>query len=198
MDLKSLYGATLTGLSPTAIASAASRALAAEATAPAGAGGVGIVVEGGWGGSRLVGTAGNDTITGKVASDTLVGGAGNDTFIVSNNSTVIIEKALGGADTVIAKGDYTLKDYLENLTISPGSNNGWNATGNSANNVIRGNLGDNYIDGAAGTDTLFGDAGKDVLNGGAGVMEPVTPLRVPQSCQRKLFRGFADEFESWE
>ena len=168
LDLTSFYGVALSGLTPSAIAAAAAKALAVEATAPAGLNGAGIVVVGDWTGSRLVGTAGNDTITGKVSVDTLVGGAGDDTYIVSSTATVIIEKALSGTDTVIAKGDYTLKDNLENLTISPGTVNGWVAIGNSANNVIKGNLGDNYIDGGAGADTLFGDAGKDVLNGGIG------------------------------
>jgi Ca2+-binding RTX toxin-like protein len=130
----------------------------------------GLVITGTWDYQKLIGGAGNDTITSKSGGDTMIGGAGDDTYYLTGGSshTTVIETAGGGVDTVIAKGDYVLTSYVENLTISSTAANGWSGTGNGLNNVITGNAGNNQLDGGAGADTIFGGLGNDNIIGGTG------------------------------
>ncbi|HEX5378156.1 MAG TPA: right-handed parallel beta-helix repeat-containing protein [Phenylobacterium sp.] len=137
-------------------------------TAPAPTPPANLVINGTWDYAKLVGGDGNDTITSKSGGDTLVGGAGDDTYVFTASKTLVVENAGGGVDTVIAKGDYTLTDNVENLTVSSAASNNWSGTGNGLDNVITGNAGNNYLRGLAGNDTISGGLGNDIVVGGAG------------------------------
>lgn len=116
----------------------------------------------------LEGFGGNDTLDGGGGADTLAGGAGNDVYIVPNGKAFIFEKAGEGIDTVIARGEHTLADNVENLRITTADELNWKGTGNSLDNRITGNAGANLLDGVAGADTIIGGAGDDTVVGGAG------------------------------
>jgi Ca2+-binding RTX toxin-like protein len=105
----------------------------------------------------------------KTTGDTLVGGAGDDVYnLIGGSKTLVVELAGGGTDTVISKGDYTLGDNVENLTLSSTSADNWGGTGNGLNNVILGNGGNNFLLGMGGNDTINGGAGNDYIYGGVG------------------------------
>jgi Ca2+-binding RTX toxin-like protein len=149
---------------------AAPPAVTAPAPAPATtpAADVGHAVNGSWDWAKLVGGAGADTFFSKTTGDTLSGGAGDDTYnLIGGSKTLVVEAAGGGVDTVISRGDYTLGDNVENLTLAPATDN-WGGKGNSLNNVIIGNAGGNGLEGGAGNDTIDGGAGNDYLTGGLG------------------------------
>ncbi len=68
---------------------------------------------------------------------------------------------LGSAiDTVIASINYTLTNYVENLTLATGSD-ALIAGGNTLDNRLAGNLLDNTLTGGLGNDTLDGGTGRD-------------------------------------
>ncbi len=102
----------------------------------------------------------------------MLGGAGNDTYIVDTAGDSVSEQTVagtddGGTDTVMSAVNWTLGDFLENLTLS-GSKN-INGTGNGLNNIITGNAGNNTLLGGDGNDTLYGGdsaTGAIVDNGG--------------------------------
>ncbi|MBR0697911.1 Ig-like domain-containing protein [Bradyrhizobium lablabi] len=116
----------------------------------------------------LTGTSGNDLIDGGGGADTLTGGAGDDTYLVSDPNAKIVEGYGGGIDTVKSSVTYTLRDYVENLTLTGTAAIG--ATGNSQSNIITGNDGANVITGGLGNDILTGGGGADtfVINAGDG------------------------------
>jgi Ca2+-binding RTX toxin-like protein len=104
-----------------------------------------------------LGSSKNDVFHGS-GGDTLVGGKGDDTYYLWDNTSVVVEKAGEGIDTVDARfwGPVTLAANVENLLLnSAGSTAG---TGNALNNII--------VAGTVGA-TLNGLAGDDVLVGGA-------------------------------
>ena len=96
---------------------------------------------------------------GSGAADTLIGGAGNDTYVIHNAGDVITEITTGGTDTAQTYVNYTIGNFVENLTLM-GSGN-INGTGNSGNNIITGNSGDNSLDGGGGNDAFKGGLGND-------------------------------------
>jgi Ca2+-binding RTX toxin-like protein len=102
--------------------------------------------------NRLEGRAGNDTLDSASGRDTLIGGPGNDTYIVYAGDVL---RESSGIDTVIANNtSWTLASGFENLTLAGTGH--FNATGNSAANVIVGNSGGNTLRGGAGNDLLIG------------------------------------------
>ncbi|OPY76707.1 MAG: Bifunctional hemolysin/adenylate cyclase precursor [Syntrophorhabdus sp. PtaU1.Bin058] len=138
-------------------------------------------LNGGDGDDRLSGSAGNDTLDGGTGRDRMYGGSGNDIYYVDDAGDTVIERPSRlfeeqGIDTVISSVDYTLPDYVENLTLLEmdpffGPYNisyDFDGTGNSLDNVIIGNHGDNSLYGLDGNDTLYGGKGNDRLSGGAG------------------------------
>jgi Ca2+-binding RTX toxin-like protein len=126
------------------------------------------VITGNTGANRLDGGAGDDTLYGGLGADSLMGGlgadqleggAGNDTYEVDDLGDVVTELANEGTDLVNSSIDYTLGDYLENLTLT--GTGPINATGNSLNNILIGNDGNNVLSGGAGIDVLKGGKGND-------------------------------------
>ena len=117
---------------------------------------------------KLTGSAMADTLVGGQGFDTLIGGQGNDTYIVKSASTVVVEGAKAGSDTVATSITFSIGsiDNVENLTLL-GSGNTY-GSGNYLDNLITGNSGNNVLSGAAGSDTLYGGIGNDTLTGGVG------------------------------
>jgi Ca2+-binding RTX toxin-like protein len=131
---------------------------------------------GGAGTDSIAGGTGDDLIDGGEGADTMAGGSGNDTYIVDDEGDVVTEdsnataaaKAPGdGAlpqdigsniDKVVASINYTLGNFVENLTLSGTAN--LSGSGNALSNELAGNAGNN---------TLTGGAGNDHLNGGNGI-----------------------------
>jgi Ca2+-binding RTX toxin-like protein len=131
---------------------------------------------GGAGTDSIAGGTGDDLIDGGQGADTMAGGSGNDTYIVDDEGDVVTEdsnataaaKAPGdGAlpqdigsniDKVVASINYTLGNFVENLTLSGTAN--LSGGGNALSNELAGNAGNN---------TLTGGAGNDHLNGGNGI-----------------------------
>ncbi len=130
------------------------------------------------GSDTIYGGDGNDILDGDdinniwavMGNDSMIGGTGDDTYIVNNSLDAIVEYVGGGIDTVKSSIQYTLGDYLENLTLIDSNN--INGYGNSSNNVVKGNSGNNTLYGYAGNDTLDGGGGgndgSDTLYGGTG------------------------------
>ena len=97
----------------------------------------------------------------------MIGGSGNDTFVVDNAGDSVTENAGEGIDTVeTTLANYTLADWLENLTLTNGGSH--NGHGNGVGNVITGNAGNDTLTAGGGDDTLIGNAGNDTLDGGGG------------------------------
>jgi Ca2+-binding RTX toxin-like protein len=129
-------------------------------------------IDGGLGNDYLNGGLGNDAVNGGEGNDildgggdgtgldTFAGGAGDDTYGVYNSSTVIIENANEGNDTVWTGVNYTLAANVENLYLI-GNATGIGSSGN--NNIYGYGIGDNIIDGGDGIDNLFGGAGNDTF-----------------------------------
>jgi Ca2+-binding RTX toxin-like protein len=120
-------------------------------------------LNGGLGNDIVSGGDGNDVLDGSGDSaglDTFAGGAGDDTYGIYNSSTVIIENANEGNDTVWTGVNYTLAANIENLYLI-GNATGIGSSGN--NNIYGYGVGDNIIDGGDGIDNLFGGAGNDTF-----------------------------------
>ncbi len=108
------------------------------------------------------GTEGDDSIAVGSVFLTYVGLGGNDTYALSAalGSTVLVEQAGGGIDTVIASaaGAITLPDFIENLILTGAA---VDATGNVLDNRIVGNVNANTFFASGGNDTLVGGDGDD-------------------------------------
>ncbi len=109
--------------------------------------------------NRMVGNSGNNVLDGAGGSDVMIGGLGDDTYVVDDGSDRVVELADEGTDTVRSSVSFTLANHLENLELTGDAR--INATGNSADNILRGNSADNRLDGAQGADRMFGGLGND-------------------------------------
>lgn len=114
----------------------------------------------------LYGQFGNDNLDGGTGNDTLYGGKGDDTYTVDSTTDVVNENLGEGTDLVKSSVIHTLRDNVENLTLT--GTTAINGTGNALNNIIIGNSAVNILSGGAGDDTLDGGAGNDKLTGGLG------------------------------
>ncbi|MFM9968210.1 MAG: beta strand repeat-containing protein [Burkholderiales bacterium] len=132
-------------------------------------------LEGGIGDDTLQGLEGSDILDGAVGGDRMEGGPGSDTYYVddaldevfeANNtpaggSGLRLDADLSGiTDLVIAARDYLLTNFVENLTLAPGSA-AMTGGGNTLANVITGNANNNTLEGKAGNDSIDGGAGVD-------------------------------------
>ncbi|TCS12430.1 hypothetical protein [Caulobacter sp. BK020] len=114
-----------------------------------------------------LGSSKNDVFHGS-GGDTLIGGAGDDTYYLWDNTSVVVEKAGEGIDTVDARfwGPVTLAANVENLLLnSAGSTAG---TGNALNNIIVAGTVGATLNGLGGDDVLVGGAGGDLFKVAAG------------------------------
>ena len=117
---------------------------------------------GGEGNDMLIGGAGADTLIGGLGADRMVGGADDDTYVVDDVGDVIVERAGGGYDRVVAALDWTLGSELERLSLSGTAD--LKATGNELANRLDGNAGANVLEGGQGNDALYGGAGNDIAS----------------------------------
>ena len=108
---------------------------------------------------------GNDLLDGGAGADSMGGNLGDDTYVVDNRLDYIDEKAGQGNDSVLSSVDYTLRQNIENLTLTDVAIIG---IGNDLSNTVVGNGSDNMLYGRAGDDMLSGWAGNDALRGGWG------------------------------
>ncbi|MDO4907501.1 calcium-binding protein [Neisseria sp.] len=125
--------------------------------------------------NRLLGSAGNDTLyghggndilDGSSGADAMHGGNGHDIYYVDNPQDTVIELQNHGTDTVFSSVSYTLRAYVENLTLTGSGNT--NGSGNNADNILNGNHGNNHLSGNGGNDLISGHGGNDLLTGGDG------------------------------
>lgn len=123
------------------------------------------------------GTPNADTLLSRNPNDTLAGGAGNDIYDVLHYGTRIVETDNGGADYVIARIDFTLPDFVEDLSMEyidrdfipqPATSGALVGIGNRLDNRISGNGLNNTIKGLGGNDTIAGQGGHDSIDGGDG------------------------------
>lgn len=125
----------------------------------------------------LLGRAGNDLLVGRGGDDHLIGGSGadrmygsqgNDTYDVDHVGDRVYElSSLHGHDTVNTLVDFTLPEYVEDLSAVFAFGN-LALSGNDLDNWIRGGRGSDVIYGGGGNDRISGGAGNDVINGGSG------------------------------
>lgn len=127
------------------------------------------------GDDTLYSNGGNDFLDGGSGKDTMFGGRGNDIFIVDNVDDKVIEFKNQGVDTVLSSIDYTLPQYVENLTLTgnqalkgEGNDDDNRLIGNGNNNQLMGWKGNDIIYGLGGHDTIYGGDGADRLFGGVG------------------------------
>lgn len=107
----------------------------------------------------LNGNAGNDILDGGAGIDTMEGGTGDDTYIVDSTSDIVTEHANEGTDTVESSATYTLRPYVENLTLTGTA--AISGYGNTRDNLLIGNGANNSLHGSTGADTMIGGAGHD-------------------------------------
>lgn len=117
---------------------------------------------------EIDGGNGNDTLEARAFSR-LVGGAGDDTYIVSGNSTSVVEAPNAGTDTVkVSLNSYVAPANVENVIFTgTGTFNGYgNSTGvhfigSAAGGELHGGAGNDVLDGNGGNTIMFGNGGAD-------------------------------------
>jgi Ca2+-binding RTX toxin-like protein len=127
----------------------------------------------------ISGNAGSNVLIGNGGTDTLTGLGGDDTYVVDSLDDVVVEATNGGADRVIALGNYALArndangaaitSNVELLTASGTLLNTRTGQGDgtfSLNALSTATTLNNYLVGDAGTSqTIFGSAGNNILDG---------------------------------
>src|SRR3989440_110505 len=92
----------------------------------------------------------SDTMDGGAGADSMVGGTGDDIYFVDNPGDLVVEQQSEGIDEVRSTINYTLPDWVNNLTLIGSAVSG---TGNGIDNVITGNELANVLAGGDGNDT---------------------------------------------
>lgn len=114
----------------------------------------------------LRGNSANNLLQDNYAAVTMAGGDGDDTYEQLGTSTVILEHANQGMDTLRlwSQTTYTLPDHVERLLPQDAAPFGTlNFTGNALANWIEGAAFSNdTLDGGGGADTLVGHGGADL------------------------------------
>ncbi|THD34590.1 MAG: hypothetical protein E7773_14495, partial [Sphingomonas sp.] len=109
----------------------------------------------------ITGNSGNNALVGGGGADTLIGGLGDDIYTVSDASTVIVENAGEGNDTVKSSVSYVLTAGAEIETARLIGTSNIDLTGNGIHQILIGNTGNNVLDGGGGGDRMKGGAGDD-------------------------------------
>jgi Ca2+-binding RTX toxin-like protein len=110
--------------------------------------------------NELQGNAGSNRLDGGAGADRMIGGNGNDIYVVDHRLDEAVEsRAAGGVDTVLSSVTFTLREHVDNLTLTGTAR--INGTGNTLANLLVGNAAANRLDGGAGADTLRGGLGND-------------------------------------
>lgn len=118
---------------------------------------------------NFLGTDLNEAFIGNLGADTLAGGAGDDLYVVQNSTTLVIEGANAGIDTVKVTMDYVLPENVENLVMyGQGSRSGYTGLGNALNNLMLGDANNQTLNGLGGNDVLAGNGGSDTFVFGRG------------------------------
>lgn len=117
-------------------------------------------------GKPTIGTDGADVLRTTNGTTKLFGGPGDDIYIVTEPGAMIREQSDGGTDIVMAWVDFTLPDWVENLSLQGTAP--LSGTGNDLDNVLLGNDADNVLLGLDGDDVLIGAGGSDLIDGGDG------------------------------
>ncbi|MET0314087.1 MAG: calcium-binding protein, partial [Hansschlegelia sp.] len=120
---------------------------------------------------KLAGSGADNILDGGAGADRLVGRGGDDVYRVDDQNDVVVEKAGGGFDTVVASTSYRIAagQEIERLELSDGAaGDGLALRGNGLANSLLGNGEANVLIGGNGADTLDGGAGADALTGGKG------------------------------
>ncbi len=102
---------------------------------------------------------GDDTLNGLAGADIMYGGQGDDIYVVDNEADQAVELFANGTDHVQSSASFTLRDQVENLTLTGAA--AVNATGNSSANILIGNGAANVLDGLGGADQMTGGGGND-------------------------------------
>ena len=110
------------------------------------------------------------------SGNVLTGLLGDDTYVVGAGDAVV-EAALGGTDTVLARANFTLSagSSVEIIKADAGTT-GLVLTGNALAQTITGGAGNDTLTGGGGGDILIGGAGTDLLVGKAGSDDQFTFL----------------------
>jgi Ca2+-binding RTX toxin-like protein len=113
------------------------------------------------------GTPGNDYFDGGGGHiNHYAGGGGDDRYVVHGGTDTIVETDGAGYDSVASFVDYTLPQFVNDLTLLPSP--AVTGIGNASANHIVGNANVNALEGRDGDDALEGGGGADRLDGGAG------------------------------
>ena len=142
--------------------------------------------------SRVIGTAGADTIAGTAGADQMEGLAGNDTYSVNNAGDVVVENVNEGTDLVNSSISYTLPANVENLTLIGTS--AINATGNALDNILTGNSAANVLTGGAGNDTYVvgtGDTTIELAGGGTDTVQSAITWTLAAEVENLTLTGTA-------
>jgi VCBS repeat-containing protein len=110
---------------------------------------MGIIIPGGSGPDKIVGTGKNDEIYGFDGNDSLSGGGGNDTIFGGDDADLI----QGGSGNDFLSGDAG-NDGLQ---------------GGSGNDFLNGDAGNDDLQGGSGNDIIAAGQGDDTVNGGSGI-----------------------------
>ncbi len=112
----------------------------------------------------LIGGIGNDVLNDTLSSSSeMFGGVGNDTYMVTNVNDTINENFGEGTDTVITTVNFTLFDYVENITAKGTA--AISLTGNDDDNVLDGSqdTAANVLTGGLGNDTYIVGTGDTIV-----------------------------------
>jgi trimeric autotransporter adhesin len=121
--------------------------------------------------NQLTGNSANNTLNGGVGIDSLYGGLGDDTYVVDNLADLVVENASEGTDSVQSSVTHTLRDNVENLTLTGADT--IDGIGNSLANVLTGNSAANVLTGGAGNDTYVIGSGDQVVEVAGGGIDTV-------------------------
>ena len=151
-----------------------------------------VVIKGGSGNDRIIGSfaddfidaaAGNDTVSGGLGDDKIQGGAGTDLLIESGDVDFVLTNTTLdgglGTDSLLTienvsltggEGDNTIdaSEFTKGAVTLIGGLGNDTLSGGTSNDAISGQDGDDELSGGKGNDTLLGGFGSDALNGDAG------------------------------